>query len=176
MRIKHILILLPFVLLGCSNSPTPEDVMGEITALESEIGSNPGSSQDQIKVLLAKYEEFAAFTEVDKEKKVDFLLRAGEMAALVNQPKKSLTYYEKILTDYPDHSKAATALFMKGYTLDDKLKKFDEARTVYEMFMKTYPDNDFADDTVFLLENLGKSEEEIIKLFEAKAAEAAAKE
>ena len=122
--------------------------------------------------MLAKYEEFTAFAQVDEGKKVDFLLRAGEMAALVNQPEKSLRYYEKILTDYPNHAKAATALFMKGYTLDDKLKKFDEARTVYEMFMKKYPDNDFADDTVFLLENLGKSEEEIIKLFEAKAAEA----
>ena len=168
MRIKFLLILLlPILLLNCTR--TPEQVLSEITALEETISANPGSAQSQIGELLEKYEEYTAFSEVDLNKKVDYLLRAGEMAVLVNQPDKSLEYYEKILSEYPEHAKAATAMFMKAYTLDDKLEKYDEAKTVYEAFLQQYPNNDFADDTQFLLENLGKSEEEIIKLFESKA-------
>jgi TolA-binding protein len=36
----------------------------------------------------------------------------------------------------------------------------------YEAFLKKYPNDDFADDAQFLLKNLGKSPEEIIKGFE----------
>ncbi|MEZ4930659.1 MAG: tetratricopeptide repeat protein [Saprospiraceae bacterium] len=168
---RYFLILLPLLFLQCkSGNKNTSDLNAEITALEAEIGANPGSAQDKITGLLAKYEEFAASPENDQNQVVDYLLRAGEMASLINQPHKSLVYYEKILTEHAGHPKASTALFMKAYTLDDKLKKYDEAKVVYEDFLAKYPNDDFADDTQFLLDNLGKSEEEIIKLFEEKAA------
>ncbi len=166
---------LPFLLLSCllvfscKNEDPSSKLIVEIAALETEIGEDPGNAQSKIPSLLAKYEDFAALAQVDEKMKVDYLLRAGEMASLINQHTKSLGYYEKILAEYPDHPKAATAMFMKGYTLDDKLNKLDDAKAVYEAFLQKYPENDFADDTVFLLENLGKSEEEIIKQFEQKA-------
>ncbi len=66
---------------------------------------------------------------------------------------------------------------MKGYTLDDKLKKFDDAKTVYEfpfcrniqiMILQMIPS--------FYWKTWGKTEEEIIKLFESKAAESTSQE
>ncbi len=95
MKIQYLLFLLPFFLVNCKNDPSHKKVLDEIAKLEGAIGTNPGSSQAQIGELLTKYEEFAAIPDVDADKKVDFLLRAGEMAALINQPNKSMEYYEK---------------------------------------------------------------------------------
>ena len=121
---RYYLILLPLLLLNCkNNNPNSTDLKSEIGALETEIGANPGSSQDKIVTLLSKYEEYANNPQNDKDQVVDYLLRAGEMASLINQPDKSLSYYEKILADFAGHPKSTTALFMKAYTLDDKLKK-----------------------------------------------------
>ncbi len=168
---------LPFLLLSCAlffsckNGPSIEELAAGITALETEIGEDPGHAQSKIPPLLEKYEEFAALAQADENTKVNYLLRAGEMASLINQHTKSLGYYERILAEYPGHPKAATAMFMKGYTLDDKLGRLEEAKAVYDAFLAKYPDNDFADDTEFLLKNLGKSEEEIIKQFEQQQTE-----
>ena len=172
---KNLLYLSVFslFLFSCSNAHSnenagsPENITEEITTLETEYGANPGKAIAQIGPLLAKYEEYVALPTGDEKMKVDYLLRAGEMAALINQYDKSLAYYGQILTDFPNSPKAATALFMQGYTLDDKLKKLDEAKAIYESFLQKYPNDDFADDAKFLLDNLGKSEEEIIKQFEA---------
>ncbi len=154
------------LVLACSSEDTAAKLSEEITALETAIGEDPGNSKDQIISLLGKYEEIAALGSIDEKTKIDYLLRAGEMASLVNQHDKSIGYYEQVLKEHSNHVKAATALFMKGYTLDDKLNKLEEAKAVYEAFLAKYPENDFADDTQFLLDNLGKSEEEIIKQFE----------
>lgn len=162
------MLLLSFFVFSCKTENPAAKLAAEITALEAEIGADPGATQAKIPALLAKYEEYVALKEGSAEDKVKYLLRAGEMAALVGQNGKSLGYYDQVISQFPDSPKAATALFMKGYTLDDKLGRIDEAKAVYEEFLKKYPDDDFADDTQFLLKNLGKTEEEIIKQFEAK--------
>ena len=164
-------------LFSCKNSedkgemPDAGQIAGEIASLEKAYGADPVKARAKVPQLLEKYETYVSLAGGDKNKKVDYLLRAGEMAALLNQYDKALGYYDKILKEFPQSPKAPIALFMKGYTLDDKLNQLDRAKAAYEEFLKKYPDNDFADDTRFLLENLGKSEEEIIKQFEAKARE-----
>ena len=56
-------------------------------------------------------------------------------------------------------------MFLKAFTYDNDLKKVEEARVLYNEFLKKYPNDEFADDTKFLLENLGKDDEEIINSF-----------
>ena len=53
-----------------------------------------------------------------------------------------------------------------AFTLDNDLQRHEEAKELYESFLEKYPDDDFADDTQFLLQNLGKTDEEIIQSFE----------
>ena len=55
------------------------------------------------------------------------------------------------------------------------MKQYEKARGLYEEFVKNHPTDEFADDTQFLLANLGKSDEEIIKQFEEQQAKAAEK-
>ena len=95
----------------------------------------------------------------------DYLHKAGETARSLRSFPKALEIYDWIIMKYPDHPKAAQALFLKAFTYDNDLKKVDEARALYTEFLNKYPNDDFADDTKFLLENLGKDDEEIINSF-----------
>jgi len=61
-------------------------------------------------------------------------------------------------------------MFLKAFTLDSEMQQFDKAKALYEEFIAKHPQDEFADDTKFLLENLGKSDEEIIKQFEEQQA------
>ncbi|MEN0006974.1 MAG: tetratricopeptide repeat protein [Bacteroidota bacterium] len=96
------------------------------------------------------------------------LHQAGETARSTRDFQKAIAIYDQIYENYPDYEKAPQSLFLKAFTLDNDLKRPDEARKLYEEFLERYPEDDFADDTQFLLENLGKDDEEIIKSFQEK--------
>lgn len=98
----------------------------------------------------------------------EVLFQAGEVAGSVHQYEKTLALYKAITDKYPNYAKASQALFMRAFTLDSELKRIEEARPLYEEFLQKYPKDEFADDAQFLLNNLGKSEEEIIRDFQAK--------
>ena len=95
-----------------------------------------------------------------------YLFQAAETARSVKNHTKALQIYDLIFTQYQSYEKAPQALFLKAFTLDNDLKQFDKAKAIYTEFLEKYPDNDFADDTQFLLKNLGKSDDEIIQSFE----------
>ncbi len=102
----------------------------------------------------------------DKEESPNYLFQAAEMSRTLNQYNRAISIYDKIYAQFPDFDKAPQALFLKAFTLDNDLKQYDEARSVYEDFLAKHPEDPFADDTQFLLEKLGKTDDEIIKDFE----------
>ncbi len=95
-----------------------------------------------------------------------YLFQAGETARSIRNFRKALDIYDRILLHFKSFDKTPQALFLKAFTLDNDLKQYDKAKQFYESFLTQYPKDEFADDTQFLLENLGKSDDEIIKKFE----------
>lgn len=110
--------------------------------------------------------ELMAILQPKNAKSPDYLHKAAETARSVRMFEKALDFYRLIYNNFPSYDKAPQALFLQAFTLDNDLQKYSEAKVLYEEFLKKYPENDFADDTQFLLENLGKDEAEIIKSFE----------
>ncbi|NNE29753.1 MAG: tetratricopeptide repeat protein [Saprospiraceae bacterium] len=102
------------------------------------------------------------------DKTVDWLLSGGETARMVKNNQNALDFFDWILQDYSDSPKASQALFLKAFTLDNELNQDEAARPVYEEFLEKYPEDGFADDAKFLLNNLGKTDEEIIQSFQEK--------
>ena len=97
------------------------------------------------------------------------LYRAAEVVRALNDPKLTASIYQKVYNNYPTFSKAPEALFMLGFTFDEDLGDLEKAETTYNDFLQKYPTHSFADDTQMLLENLGKSDEEILKELEKKS-------
>lgn len=93
------------------------------------------------------------------------LFEAADVAGAMRNYDLALELYERINVAYPDYEKAAEALFMQAFTLDAELKKYDDAKVYYETFLAKYPEHELAESAKFSLQNLGKSEEEIIQEF-----------
>jgi len=100
----------------------------------------------------------------------NYLYKAAEVAKSIRSNQKALSLYDWILEEYPNYEKAPTTLFIKGFIIENELKNVDLAKTVYNEFLTKYPQHDLADDVQFLLDNLGKSDEEIAKIIEQKQA------
>ena len=152
-----------------SGTATNQDLVKKIEELGKSM-YNPSTNRldDQVaQQFIQTCEAFAQANPKD-EKAPDYLLKAGETARTMKNYTKGIALYDRIINEYGDHEKAAQALFLKGFTLDNDMNKHEEAKVIYEAFLAKYPEDDFADDTEFLLKNLGKSDDEIIKSFEKK--------
>jgi tetratricopeptide (TPR) repeat protein len=153
---------------ACQSGPDKAGMAQNIKTIQAEIAAEPQPSPEKLVNLQNSLLLYAdAFPEDSTS--VKYLAKAGETARLLQQYDKALEVFDKIIKTYPNTKAAAAAMFMKAFTLDNDLKKFDEAKPAYEAFLKQYPNDEFADDAQFLLQNLGKSPEELIKEFEKNA-------
>lgn len=109
--------------------------------------------------------ELYALLKPEDSQSPNYLHKAGETARAIRAFPQAITIYDKIYAKYPSFEKAPQALFLKAFTYDNDLKEFEMARPLYIEFLKKYPNDEFADDTEFLLSNLGKKDEEIIQSF-----------
>ena len=119
--------------------------------------------------------EAAVMAQPDLPNAPEYLHRAAETARTLRDIPKAITLYDWIIERYPNHPRGATSLFLKAFTFDNDLKDFENARKYYEEFLKKYPNNEFAESAKFLLENLGKSEEELKQILEQRSKENAEK-
>ena len=95
----------------------------------------------------------------------EILAEAAKVAGYINAFPRALELYEWIYTKYPEHEKAGQSLFMMGFINDNETGDKAKAKEYYESFIRNYPEDDFVDDAQFLLQNLDKSNEEIINSF-----------
>ncbi len=98
----------------------------------------------------------------------EYLHRAAETARTLRDIPKAITLYDWVIERYPQHPRGSTSLFLKAFTYDNDLKDYENARIYYEEFLEKYPNNEFAESAKFLLENLGKSDEELRQIIEKK--------
>ena len=107
--------------------------------------------------------EAYALVNPGSEKSLDYLFKAAEMARSIKSFNKAMSLYDIILARYPDSKKAASALFVKAFIMENTYKRPEEAKTMYIEFLEKYPNDDLADDVQVLIDNLGKSDEELFQ-------------
>ncbi|MEM6316264.1 MAG: tetratricopeptide repeat protein [Bacteroidota bacterium] len=157
---KHAAVAKQF--LNNSNTDLSED----ITALGSSMYDDKThrvdyqAANDYIRIC-----ELYALVRPQDSKSPEYLHKAGETARSVRTFPKAVALYDWIYNQYPNFEKSAQALFLKAFTYDNELGDKETAKVLYEEFLEKYPTDDFADDTKFLLANLGKNDDEIIKSF-----------
>jgi len=93
-----------------------------------------------------------------------YLYKAAEVSRSIRTFPKTLTIYDWLIDTYPKYEKTPTVVFLKGFLLDNELKNLDLAKQSYEVFIERYPEHELASHVKFLIENLGKSDEEILDL------------
>ena len=102
----------------------------------------------------------------DTKEAPEFLYKATEISRTLRTFTKSLSMYDWIIDEYPQYEKAPTAMFLKGFIIENELNNDEAAMKVYKTFLSRYPDHQLRDDVQFLLDNVGKTDEEIMDLIE----------
>ena len=98
----------------------------------------------------------------------DYVFKAAEVASAIKQSKTAVEYFDRFLKNYPTHAKAATALFLKAFILENDLNSYGMATATYQQVIAKYPNTTYARDAEACIQNMGKPVEELIKEFEKK--------
>ncbi len=173
MKILSLFTLAFTLLFTCCKSdgtskPEPEDVNADITELERTLAEQPTPEPATLEKLLASYEKAVAAHPDRTNANSTYLMKAAETATSLRKFDKALALYEQLIRTCSKSPHVARAFFMKGFVYDNHLQKDDSARIVYQMFLNAYPKDEFADDAQVLLENLGKSDEEMLESIQKK--------
>ena len=166
-----LVLMLSFLLFACSGK---QNQLNEINKLEESLYGNSTTefNKDKALQLVNMYFEFAEANQEDTNSRV-FLFKAGEVAMGMMESNKAIECFHLLYTKYPEHKKASTSLFLEGFVYETQMKDLAMAQKIYLEFLQKYPDHSLANDAKFSLQNLGKSDEEIIKEFEQKIQEEA---
>ncbi len=152
----------------------PEDVKlkQRIADLEDELfGENavPRPDVRQMNTLVGYYEKLGT-DYPNFEDAAANLYKGGEVAQSAKNFFKAIELFDKVYTQYPAYEKAPQALFLQGFIYENDYRDLDKAKEKYKAFMKAHPQHELAKDVQFSLDNLGKTAEEILQMFEEKNA------
>lgn len=168
MNTKHIFLLLASYLLLSSCTSEQQKLEKAIAAKEKELYGDSTMTVDfsKAKDMIALYADFVK-KYPDDAKAEDYLFKAGEVSMGVMQANVAIKYFEQYCEKYPQSEKAPYSLFMQGFIYETQVRNEEKAKMCYERFITKYPTHKLAEDAKYSIENLGKSEEELIRQFEA---------
>jgi tetratricopeptide (TPR) repeat protein len=145
-----------------------KDIHSYIKRLAEGVFENPGTNglnNENTQKYIDVCESFALVYPKDKMA-AEYLFRAAEMSRAIKGFSKMMSLYDWIYQYFPDYKKAPLALFLKGFAMDSEFKQPAEAKKIYDQFLSEFPNDSLANDVKFLLKNLGKSDDEILKEIE----------
>ncbi|PID93587.1 MAG: hypothetical protein CSA95_06635 [Bacteroidetes bacterium] len=166
MRRIWLLILGVWMLFSACSSPE-QKAQKEIAAMEESLFNEEMGllSPRQTEKLVGLYMDYAADFSEDHWSP-EYLFRAADVSMNVGNSALALNLFSRIRKEYPHYEKVAQCLFLQGFIWDNNMGDVAKARELYTLFLKLYPDNEFADDVKMSIEYLGKSSEELIESFE----------
>ncbi len=128
--------------------------------------SSMSPNRDKANNLIGLYIEFADKFQDDSSSGT-YLFKAGDMAFRIRQPQQALELFGRVQR-YPANAKAAVALFLQGFINETELNDKVKAKEYYESFLQKYPNHELAKDVRITIQNLGKSDEQLVREFEEK--------
>lgn len=154
------------ILLAACNGGR-EEKLSKIKDLESRLLQDSLKAKDEV----AAYNLQVAYTEFAEKYPTDslapeYLFKAANLSMSLNWGKSAMDILDKFTSIYPDHKRAAEAMFYKGFVYDNQLNDDAKAGEFYRAFLKKYPNHEFASSAEASIKNLGKTDEELIREFE----------
>lgn len=115
---------------------------------------------------LSAFNQFASFCRKDSLAPV-FLLKGGQVARSIENYTQAQAMLKQCADDYPDFKNRGAALFLSAQLYDEvsMLNNEEEAKKLYQQIIKEYPKSPYAGDSKACLNNLGKSDEQLIQEF-----------
>lgn len=146
--------------------PTPpqprEEFLAQIKKLEGEMFKAAEIDNSKANDAIKLYTDFALYFPADTAAP-EYLFKAGEVATAAKKYKKALEQYETILSKYPQYKHYKETLYLKAFLLDNFLNDDAAAKIVYEEVISKYPTTNYAKDAKSAIQNLGKTDEQLME-------------
>lgn len=162
------LIITVFIFISCSSDSEKSSDREKISQLEKKLFENTAAYFDNMPMaeeLIGLYENYYKNYPEDSLSP-EYIFKAAETARSLNKGEEAIRFYDIIYNEYKDYDKNAYCLFLKGFVYENVIKNILKAKEFYTLFIEKYPDHEFADDAKILVDQLGKSPEELIRSFE----------
>jgi hypothetical protein len=150
-----------------AKAPVQRDTLAVIDSLEAVLFGDDGTldNSDAAMMLVRHYARYYQEHGADSLG-IDMLFKAGEVSMGLGEGKLAVKYFTTVAEGHPDFHKAPEALFLAAFCEENLNRDLQQADFFYSEFIERHPDHPLASDAAFSRENLGKSEEELIRMFE----------
>jgi tetratricopeptide (TPR) repeat protein len=159
-------VILMLIISACMSEQ--QKLNEEITGVEKELKNDSTGVMNFQKAgdIVKLYQEYVK-QYPDDSLSAKYLFRAADVTAHSHNTALAIELYKKVIEKYPQSQYVPQAWFYVGFLNDNELKNYPEARKAYTTLLQKYPDYDQRQSVEWLLENLGKSDLDIAKQFEA---------
>ena len=167
---KHTLIPLLATLLllsACHNgteTPSREALIASVDSIEQPLMQAANlAAVDTLKgrQLIDRYLRFAN-NYPDDSLAASYLQRAAQVANALDQIDEMVSYYDRVIDNYPQYNHLDECYYEKGIALDNAGRK-EEAREAYKAFLEEYPNHFLTDDIRRALALLDMSDELLLE-------------
>jgi outer membrane protein assembly factor BamD (BamD/ComL family) len=165
-QISFLVVVLFSMLQACKKDPKAEQIKA-IGRLETELYSAQTIDKAKGMHIIDTYVGFSKQYPEDTLSAA-YLFKAGEIAMNLQLGSQAIFYYDKLTHNYPEYFKAPESMFLKAFIYENQLGDLNKAEQLYKQFIEMYPKHQLADDAKASLEYLGKSPEELVKMFQEK--------
>jgi outer membrane protein assembly factor BamD (BamD/ComL family) len=150
-------------------TPPREECIAKIKELEAEMFKAKEIDNTMATTAIQAYTDFVGYFPTDTLSP-DFLFKAGEIATAAKKYKQALSHYQNITTNYPYFKHVKESLYLQGFLYDNFLNDETAAKTIYQEVIAKYPNTNYAKDAEAAINNLGKTDEQLIEEFKKKNA------
>lgn len=164
---KQTLGIILILLLGfyaCKKDPKQE-LLKQIKEVETDLYNKDNFNREKgiqlVDLYASFFEKFPDDTLAD-----NYLYKAGEIAMNVNLGQRSVAYFNKVIAQYPNFDKIPECIFLKAFVFENQLNNIEKAGEHYSEFIEKYPNHPLVKDAEASLRFLGKSPEELVKIFQ----------
>ncbi|MEO8149035.1 MAG: hypothetical protein ABI723_15420 [Bacteroidia bacterium] len=167
MKSKILIAALCLIFMAACKSEK-QKLTDRIASVEKELRNDTTGVMNYKKAaeVIKLYEDFAArFPEDSMSAK--YLFNAADVSAHSHNVLHSVELYKKVIEKYPQSKYVPQCWFFIGFLNENELKNIAEAHKAYTTLLEKFPNYEQKETVQWLLKNLGKSDEELVKQFEA---------
>lgn len=97
-----------------------------------------------------------------------YMHKAAELSINLNMPQEAINTIDSISLKYADYKFLPDVIFFKGFIQETYLHDKNAAKQTYNLFLEKFPNDSMATQVKFSIDNIDKSPEDILKMFEEK--------
>jgi len=141
-------------------------LLKEVKRLDNILLNATALNNNVAEQAIKTFYEFASNCKQDTLAPV-FLLKGGQVAQSIKKYSQAQSFFKKCIDEFPKFKSRGAAMFLLAQLYDDAsmLNNESEARTIYHQILREYPDTPYANDAKACINNLGKTDEQLIQEF-----------